>query len=117
MGDDWKSAAFVYGSCAGFHFATLEEYYVGGLFLQIGNAISDGSVLYVILMTITMIVGPETYKTIAIPAGYLYSDQPNLSIITCFSIFSNIVQIGGIFANLIEIRKVIKKEQYKEFTI
>ena len=28
-----------------FHFSTLEEYYIGGLFLRPGNGVSDGSLM------------------------------------------------------------------------
>ena len=33
----------VASSCASFYFTTIEEYYTGGMFLQIGNAVTDGS--------------------------------------------------------------------------
>lgn len=32
-----------------FHFSTLEEYYVGGLYLGVGNGVTDGSVALIAL--------------------------------------------------------------------
>lgn len=53
--------------CASFFFTTLEEYYVGGMFLGIGNAISEGSIPYIILFVCMGIFGNnfwmvEVYK-------------------------------------------------------
>ena len=46
----------VYGA---FYFATLEEHYVGTLRLPVGNGVSDGSVLIIILMIATGIFGND----------------------------------------------------------
>ena len=40
-----------------FHFATLNEYYVGTLVLPMFNGITDGSVIIYIVMVITGILG------------------------------------------------------------
>ena len=63
---------FVHGSNAIFHFSTLEEYYVGGLFLPFGNAITDGSLLYFITMFIPGIFGNEFFVVEAFPANHFY---------------------------------------------
>ena len=34
---------YIFGGVALFYYTTLEEYYVGGLHLQIGNGVTDGS--------------------------------------------------------------------------
>lgn len=42
-----------------FHFATLEEYYVGILRLPVCNGVSDGSVMMIILFIATGIFGND----------------------------------------------------------
>lgn len=42
-----------------FYFATLEEYYVGGLHLPPGNAVTDASLMLFVLFTIFSIFGNE----------------------------------------------------------
>ena len=42
---------------AAFHFTTLEEYYVGTLKLPVCNAVSDGSLLIILLYLVTGITG------------------------------------------------------------
>lgn len=69
---------FVHGSNAIFHFATLEEYYVGGLFLPVGNAISDGSLLYYVTMSIPAIFGNELFVAECFPKDYFYEGSSRL---------------------------------------
>jgi len=45
--------------CASFFFTTLEEYYIGGMFLGVGNAISEGSIPYIILFIVMGAIGNE----------------------------------------------------------
>ena len=40
-----------------FYFATLEEYYVGTLKLPVCNAVSDGSILLIIMYILTGVMG------------------------------------------------------------
>lgn len=47
-----------------FHFCTLEEYYVGGLFLGVGNGATDGSVIIIGLLFYCGYAGQEFWKTI-----------------------------------------------------
>ena len=53
---------------AGFHFGTLEEYYVGTLKLPPCNVVSDGSFLLILLYIITGIFG-NTFWVIAVCDG------------------------------------------------
>jgi lipopolysaccharide export LptBFGC system permease protein LptF len=56
-GDNLYTLACVALGCASFHFSTLEEYYTGGLFLGPFNAISDGSIVYIVLNILMAIIG------------------------------------------------------------
>jgi len=42
-----------------FHFSTLEEYYVGTLFLPMFNPVSDGTVYFCLALIITGCVGTD----------------------------------------------------------
>ena len=53
-----------------FHFTTLEEYYIGTLKLPVGNAVSDGSVLVVLLFLVSGIIGNEVWAKQLMPAKY-----------------------------------------------
>lgn len=57
MGDTIQTLLFVAGANAVFHFSTLEEYYIGGLWLGPGNFITD---LCFPLMGIYFYIGIET---------------------------------------------------------
>ena len=46
-----------------FYFATLESYYIGGVFLPELNAVSDGAVLYFASCVFAVAVGPEWLTT------------------------------------------------------
>ena len=48
---------------AAFHFTTLEEFYVGTLALPICNAVSDGSILVILLYLVTGVTGNEIWTT------------------------------------------------------
>lgn len=53
-----------------FHFSTLEEYYTGGLFLGIGNGVTDGSVLIIAIFLASGIFGNQIFDTkMAIGSG------------------------------------------------
>jgi len=59
----------------GFHFSTLEEYYVGGCYLPAGNAVSGGSVGIIGMLILTGMYGNEILVT---PHDFLggYSLRP-----------------------------------------
>ncbi|CDW83660.1 UNKNOWN [Stylonychia lemnae] len=47
-----------------FHFSTLEEYYVGGLFLGVGNGVTDGSIVLIGVVTLCGVFGQSFWKEI-----------------------------------------------------
>ena len=49
-------------STQAFYFSTLEEYYTGGLYLGIGNGVTDGSALIIGLFIYCGIYGNESFK-------------------------------------------------------
>jgi hypothetical protein len=60
LGNDFNTVLFVFGGVMVFHFCTLEEYYTGGLFLPVGNPVSDGSIAYIAtICTVVALGGPS----------------------------------------------------------
>lgn len=59
---------------AAFFFATLEEYYVGTLKLPVGNTVSDGSPLLILLMFITGFTGNGYFTTVLFNGSWLNID-------------------------------------------
>jgi len=51
------------GITQSFHFATLEEYYIGGLFLGPFNGVTDGSALIISIFMLSGIVGNDIWLT------------------------------------------------------
>ena len=51
-----------------FHFATLEEYYIGTLRLPVCNGVSDGSIAMILLFIVTGIMGADVW-TISVGSG------------------------------------------------
>ena len=60
-GNNFLAYMMVVLSMAAFHFATLEEYYVGTLKLPVCNAVSDGSLLLIIMYLVTGVLGNEIW--------------------------------------------------------
>ena len=60
-GNNFISYLMVVMAMASFHFGTLEEYYVGTLKLPPCNAVSDGSVLLILMYIITGILGNQIW--------------------------------------------------------
>lgn len=57
-------------STMSFYFSTLEEYYIGGLFLGVGNGVTDGSVLLIFLYLFAGYKGNAVFnEDITIPIG------------------------------------------------
>lgn len=50
-------------STQSFYFATLEEYYIGGLFLGVGNGATDGAVPIIALFLYAGYTGTDGFKT------------------------------------------------------
>lgn len=51
-------------STQSFYFATLEEYYTGGLYLGVGNGVTDGSVLIMGIFIYCGLVGNAFCKAL-----------------------------------------------------
>lgn len=49
-------------STQSFYFSTLEEYYIGGLYLGIGNGVTDGSIALVALFMFCGYKGNDIFK-------------------------------------------------------
>lgn len=60
-GNNFLSYALVVMALAAFHFTTLEEYYVGTLKLPICNAVSDGSLILILMYLVTGILGNDIW--------------------------------------------------------
>lgn len=96
-----------------FHFATLEEYYVGGLWLPIGNGVTDGSLVLILVNIFIGVLGSEWWALerdilgMHISLGHL-----------CFW-FVFFVQVVAVLRNFYEIFKAYKfpvpnPEHYRE---
>ena len=72
FGDNIYTLMFIAMSCATFHFSTLEEYYVGGLFLGPGNAITDFSVVVYALYISLGIFGNEFCNVVVFEEGDMF---------------------------------------------
>jgi len=51
------------GVAQSFHFSTLEEYYIGGLFLGPFNGVTDGSALIISIFLLSGITGNDIWLT------------------------------------------------------
>jgi len=61
VGNNTLAPIFFFTAYAAFHFATLEEYYLGTLRLPPGNGVSDGSVLIVGACLVTGFTGNDMW--------------------------------------------------------
>ena len=68
------SPFFFIGTYSAFHFATLNEYYVGTLYLPIFNGVSDGSVPIILGLIILGIVGPDITTIGVVDGSWLHLD-------------------------------------------
>ena len=50
------------GPTQSFYFSTLEEYYIGGLFLGVGNGVTDGSLPIIALFIYCGMYGNDSFK-------------------------------------------------------
>jgi ethanolaminephosphotransferase len=60
-GDNFLGLVFFVAIYGSFHFATLNEYYMGTLYLPVCNGVSDGSAVIIIGLIVTGIIGPEVW--------------------------------------------------------
>ena len=88
LGDSMYSVLFVGLSCLIFHVSTLEEYYTGGLYLQVGNFISDGCLPVILVKIYFALYGNLFLKDIAFQKNYWYQGSPELLIVDLFSAFA-----------------------------
>lgn len=75
---------------ASFHFSTLEEYYTGGLFLGLGNFITDGSVLIIGLFIAEGVIGNDFWLTMVFP-------DKNLRLNDCLNISICCIQVSTMY--------------------
>lgn len=61
IGNNYIVLLAVVASTAPFYFATMEEYYTGGLFLGPGNGITDGSIIIIGLFMYCGVVGTAVF--------------------------------------------------------
>lgn len=68
-----------------FYFSTLEEYYTGGLFIGIGNAVTDGSAILIGMFIFAGVVGNSIFTT---PIEFtLFGAQINMPFSHAFNLF------------------------------
>lgn len=109
LGDSIYSVLFVGLSCLIFHVSTLEEYYTGGLFLQVGNAISDGCLPLILTKIYFALYGNLFLKDIAFQKNHWYQGSPELLKVDLFSAFACFVQSS----NVLMILKNILDQRFK----
>ncbi len=61
MGDNFISPLLVFACVANFHFATLEEYYLGELTLPVCNGVSDGSFAIIGFTLLSAMIGTSNF--------------------------------------------------------
>ena len=76
----WSCSSII-AVLASFYFSTLEEYYTGGLYLGLGNFITDGSALVIGLYIAMGIWGNNFWLTIILPERNIrLCDALNISV-------------------------------------
>lgn len=96
---------WVHSCNAIFHFCTLEEYYVGGMFMGIGNAITDGSFLYYLVMLVLTIFGNDFMVVEAYAKDHFYEGSPQIQVIHLILTFVISVTTGTIIGTIRNIFK------------
>lgn len=94
IGDNFFLLIALTSTSAPFYFATLEEYYVGGLFLPPGNGASDGMPVYIFVCFLSAVMGSESW-------GVILGGSFRLSHLICIFIF-----IGTFISVLVNIKKM-----------
>jgi hypothetical protein len=75
VGDNTLTSLMLVSCYAGFHFTTLEEYYVGTLHLPMFNAVTDGSILFIIGFITIGVAGPDLMSKQVCTAEWLGIDE------------------------------------------
>ena len=99
VGNNFLSYATVVMAMAAFHFTTLEEYYVGTLCLPVCNAVSDGSLLIILLFLVTGFTGNWIWTVHVVDGTWLNIEgieELTLGqvVVIVMSVMSLFIQIG-----------------------
>lgn len=99
VGNNFLSYATVVMAMAAFHFTTLEEYYVGTLCLPVCNAVSDGSLLIILLFLVTGFTGNWIWTVHVVDGTWLNIEgieELTLGqiVVIVMSVMSMFIQIG-----------------------
>ena len=78
---------------------------MGGIFLQVENAISDGSLLYFVVMLIPTIFGNGIFVVEVLPKNYLYEGSEPVPLMHLILIFVVTVQSITVIASVVNIFK------------
>ena len=70
LGNNYLVMIALVGITQSFHFCTLEEYYIGGLFMGPGNGVTDASFPIIALIILCGYPGPEMINQTATLAGF-----------------------------------------------
>ena len=69
LGSNWYFFAALVGIVSQFFYATLEEYFVGGLFLPLINGVNEGLFLIIGICLFTFFVGSDFWRKQTILSG------------------------------------------------
>lgn len=93
-----------------FHYAVLEEYYLGGLIFGYCNPISDLSIVVYILYCVLGTWGPQIMQNDLFEQGLLWTSSPAITYLTTFYYITNTLMIGNIFFCIYKIMKYKRHE-------
>ena len=74
LGNNWMFPIVMIGTLAQFYFATLEEFFVGGLFLPIINGVNEGLMLVIAICLWSYFAPPNWWHTDSFITGFAYVD-------------------------------------------
>lgn len=77
---------YITGATALFYFTTLEEYYVGGLFLKVGNGVTDGSLPVIIGLIVLGFTGTDVMQA-EIVKGNVNTKAVNIAVFLCMALY------------------------------
>lgn len=87
---------------------------MGGLFLPIGNAISDGSLIYYITMLVPAFFGNEIFRYECVSKDYFFEGSPPLvaiHLILTFVLFVQVTTVIISIRNILKHKKLVKAAQ------
>jgi ethanolaminephosphotransferase len=74
LGNNWMFPIVMIGTLGAFFFATLEEYFVGGLFLPIINGVNEGLMLVIAICIGTFFAPQNWWNTNSFISGFTWND-------------------------------------------